>query len=169
MSQLGDWMLAADGSCRSRSCCDRDSVCKVSVLDVKWGLGCGVAAGHHRVPKKRYLCREGLPVSCSPHSWPPPPPPTPRRFPVLFCQSGQSHPPKRAGCAKAAGSAEEDGKMGSAWEGGAHTVHRAAPSDNLILGTGRGWTAENKERWTEAEDVRGFEVVHQRSVFLCPQ
>lgn len=55
-------------------------------------------------------------------------------------------------------------KMGSAWEGGVHTVHRAATSDNLILGTGRGWTAENKERWTEAEDVRGFEVVHQRSV-----
>lgn len=69
-------MLAADGSCRSRSCCDRDSVCKVSVLDVKWGLGCGVAAGHHRVPKKRYLCREGLPVSCSPRSWPPPSPDT---------------------------------------------------------------------------------------------
>lgn len=57
--------------------------------------------------------------------------------------------------------------MESAWEGGeAHTlcVHRAA-SDNLILGTGRGWTAENKEMWMEAEDVRGFEVVHQRSVF----
>lgn len=32
----------------------------------------------------------------------------------------------------------------------AHTLctelHRAAPSDDLILGTGRGWTAENKER-----------------------
>lgn len=47
----------------------------------------------------------------------------------------------------------------------AHTLcTEQHPSDNLILGTGRGWTAENKERWTEAEDVRGFEVVHQRSV-----
>lgn len=50
-------MLAADGSCRSRSCCDRDSVCKVSVLDVEWGLGCGIAAGHHREPK-RGTCAE---------------------------------------------------------------------------------------------------------------
>lgn len=64
-------MLAADGSCRSRSCCDH-SVCKVSVLEVEWGLGCGIAAGHHRMGQERDLCREGLPC-CARLSHDPPP------------------------------------------------------------------------------------------------
>lgn len=61
------------------------------------------------------------------------PPPTPNTL-TRFWQSGQPHPPGSTGCAKAAGSARSHCKTGSVLEGGEITVHRAAPSDNLILG-----------------------------------
>lgn len=159
--RLGDWMLAADDSCRSRSCCARDSVCKVRVPDVKWGLGCGMAAGHHRAPKRgtcagrasrarsRLIHERQSPRPCSPAVLP--------VWPVSPTRVSVQDAPKLQG------RRQKIAKRDRRWTG-AHTVHRAASSDNLILGTGRGWTAENKERWAEAECVRGFEVVHQRSV-----
>jgi hypothetical protein len=144
-----------------------------------------MATGHHRVsngerkeekiPKKKKPCREGIfSPSCARlihggHRPPPSPPPHQTLCPPVLAVWKVwpvSSYRMRQSCRLGELTLQHGISVGGRRNHRAHSSAKRQPDRDWggEGGLGRGSTAENKWKWAEAEDVRGSQVVHQRSV-----